>query len=163
MPSTASNVDIIRNEIRRQRTWRKQPPRKVVAKVHRILNQQGCDVEEVSGITVDWLKRLEIGRSARITPEILNALLQALDFSPYQRCRLMTLAGYSPLPMVDPTLASVAEGLNYVAYILLKHPLAAQVMAAGFQELERRNATDDEWIEIVASGIKLIRDYHRRH
>lgn len=157
-----ASIQCIRDEVRRRRKEHKLDYRTVVARTVHYLYQQGCDETEITIVSEEWLKRLEIGRPANTTPNILDALFRALEYTDHERVNWLLRASYSPLG--DSTSADnrVAEVINYVTYLLYKHPLAAALIASATADAEADNLTEDEMLEIVAKSLDLVLQHRRR-
>lgn len=162
MASTSPNIPCIRDEVRRRRKELKLAYRTVVARIVHYLYQQECDEAEITIVSEDWLKRLEIGRPASMSANILNALLRALEYSDRERVGWLLRAGYSPIASDTATHTDVADVINYVSYLLQRHPRAAELIASALADGQAANRTDDELLEIVANSLGLVLQLRRR-
>jgi transcriptional regulator with XRE-family HTH domain len=86
------------------------------------------DVAELAGLSVDYLVRLEQGRGARPSPEVLDALSRTLRLSDDERAHLFDLAGRRPSARRSPAderapiaLDLVVQALSPAPAMLLNH------------------------------------------
>lgn len=162
MASTSPNLPCLRDEVRRRRKELKLAYRTVVARIVYSLYQQECDEVEITLVSEDWLKRLEIGRPASLSATILNALLYALEYSDRERVSWLLRAGYSQLASDTAAHTDVADVINYVSYLLHRHPRAAALIASAIADGQAADLTDDELLDIVANSLNLVLQLRRR-
>lgn len=157
MSSIILDMQCVREEIRRRRKELKLDYRVVVARIIRHLYQIECDESEITTVSEDWLKRLEIGRPASMTANILDGLLRALEYSDRERVEWLLRAHYSPIASGD-----VEKAINYVAYLLNRNPIAVGLIASATADGQGDRLTDNELLEIIAKSLTLVLQDRRR-
>ncbi|MFI8304322.1 helix-turn-helix transcriptional regulator [Streptomyces sp. NPDC085927] len=75
------------------------------------------EVAMLAGMSVDYVVRLEQGRSSQPSPQLLGALARALRLSDDERDHLFHLAGHRP-PPADGTARSARAGLTRMLDLL---------------------------------------------
>ncbi|MFD3598504.1 helix-turn-helix transcriptional regulator [Streptomyces sp. NPDC058656] len=85
------------------------------------------ELAQLAHVSVDYVVRLEQGRTRRVSRPVLDALADALQLAPDERSYLFTLADVSPgarprpsgRPEVAPRLRSLLEGMHDVPAMVL--------------------------------------------
>ncbi len=162
MASATPNIQYIRDEVRRRRKELKLHPRTVVGRTIRYMYEQGCGEAEIRIVSENWLKRLELGRPASTTANILDALFRALEYTNRERVEWLSRARYSPIVSNVSTTNSVADVINHVMYLVHENPLAAGLIASAIADGRADTLTDDERLEIVAKSLNLVLEHLRR-
>jgi len=85
------------------------------------------ELAQLAHVSVDYVVRLEQGRTRRVSRPVLDALADALQLAPDERSYLFTLADVSPgarprpsgRPEVAPRLRSLLEGMRDIPAMVL--------------------------------------------
>jgi len=85
------------------------------------------EVASLAGVSVEYLTRLEQGRSSRPSPEVLDALARALRLDRNAHRHLRILAGVAPPPPPPQTSSGVRESL--IATVAALAPKAAYLVS----------------------------------
>ncbi|WP_167473268.1 helix-turn-helix transcriptional regulator [Nocardia arthritidis] len=107
------------------------------------------EVAELAGVSIDYIVRLEQGRGLRPSPEVLEALADALRLDDAERTYLFDLAqqrqpgGGKPSSVAAPALARLIEDLRPLPAMLVNHrydilewnPEMARLMVVDFATL----------------------------
>ncbi|NKY86781.1 helix-turn-helix transcriptional regulator [Nocardia veterana] len=83
------------------------------------------EVADLAGVSTDYIVRLEQGRGLRPSPEVLDALAQALRLGPDERMYLFDLARQRPPDDAKPATTASPELVGLVADLA---PLPAMVL-----------------------------------
>ncbi|MEV4703946.1 helix-turn-helix transcriptional regulator [Actinoplanes sp. NPDC049316] len=75
------------------------------------------EVARLAGMSVDYVVRLEQGRSSQPSPQLLTALARALRLTDDERVHLFHLAGHQP-PPTDGIARMARSGLLHMLYLL---------------------------------------------
>jgi transcriptional regulator with XRE-family HTH domain len=83
------------------------------------------ELSSLAGVAISWLAKLEQGRANAVSPDVLDALAQALQLDAAERTHLFALAGLraeaadAPSPRVTPALRTLLDELEpNPAYLL---------------------------------------------
>jgi transcriptional regulator with XRE-family HTH domain len=83
------------------------------------------ELSSLAGVAISWLAKLEQGRANAVSPDVLDALSQALQLDAAERAHLFALAGLrsvatdAPIPRVTPALRALLDALEpNPAYLL---------------------------------------------
>ncbi|WP_211191985.1 helix-turn-helix domain-containing protein [Actinoplanes sp. TBRC 11911] len=148
------------------------------------------ELAERAKVSVDYIVRIEQGRSRHVSPPVLNALADALMLTADQRAYLHALAAAretesEPVPGIPLGVRKLVSSLRNVPAlvlnrgmdVLLWNELAAAVVAdfdamaprqrnlvrMAFLDSAYRAQFGDEWAEMAREGVAVLRMESGRH
>jgi transcriptional regulator with XRE-family HTH domain len=140
------------------------------------------ELSQLANVSVDYIVRLEQGRTRRVSRAVLNALGDALQLSPDDRAYLITLAEVAPVtvktnpprarPEVTPPLQQLLDDIREVPamvvyrrmYVLAWNPGAAALLTdfgalpKGERNLVRLMFLEDAFRSLYADWAPAARD-----
>ncbi|MEV6305714.1 helix-turn-helix transcriptional regulator [Actinoplanes sp. NPDC051861] len=112
------------------------------------------EVAMLAGMSVDYVVRLEQGRSSQPSAQLLGALARALRLTDDERTHLFYLAGHLP-PPADGVASLARSGLVRMLYLLSEH--AAAMVLSDLGEILAQNRTS----ALLTGGLRDYTDDRR--
>jgi transcriptional regulator with XRE-family HTH domain len=157
-PAHEESLQLFGAAVARLRERKKFSRPRLALCIHDILIRENI---ESSSMGESWIARLESGKTARISRQMLEAICQALGCSTRERIHLFLLADRNPFQSDDGDLEDIGVMLHYAIDTLYRD--ARTMLSRVLMDKPVAQLNDEEICEILGEVVKLSLTKQRRN